>query len=115
MGRLRSLLLCAALALLVFWPQPAWGLAADAGAGRELFTNHCAGCHVNGGNIVRRGQTLRLAALRRNGIEGPAAIAAIAAGGRGQMGGYGAVLGEGGAEAVARWVWQQAEADWPRG
>jgi cytochrome c6 len=30
------------------------------------------------------------------------------------MGGYGAQLGEGGADAVAAWVWQQAQAGWPR-
>ena len=31
------------------------------------------------------------------------------------MAGYGAVLGENGAEAVADYVWQQALLDWPRG
>ena len=81
----------------------------------ELFSNHCAGCHVNGGNIIRRGQTLKLAALERHGINGPAGILEIAVAGRGQMAGYGAVLGETGAEAVAAYVWQQALLDWPRG
>lgn len=110
---LLSLLLCLAVALLVLWPQPAWaaGVAAD---GASLFENHCAGCHINGGNIIRRGQTLKREALQRNGIAGPEMIAAIAAAGRGQMGGYGAVLGEGGADAVGVWVWQQAQAGWPR-
>ena len=84
-------------------------------SGAQLFENHCAGCHVNGGNIIRRGKTLRLAALERNGIDGPEAIATIAAAGIGQMGGYASVLGEGGPEAVAAWVWQQAQAGWPRG
>lgn len=83
--------------------------------GGELFANHCAGCHVNGGNIIRRGKTLRLAALERNGIQDAQRIATIAAAGLGQMSGYGAVLGEGGAEAVANYVWQQAQLDWPRG
>ena len=31
------------------------------------------------------------------------------------MSGYGAVLGDGGAEAVAAYVWQQAQLDWPKG
>ncbi len=84
-------------------------------SGAELFGNHCVGCHINGGNIIRRGKTLRLAALERNGIDGPGPIAAIAAAGRGQMAGYGAVLGEGGAEAVATYVWEQAQLDWPKG
>ncbi|MEB3184290.1 MAG: c-type cytochrome [Cyanobacteriota bacterium] len=112
--RLLSLLLCLAAALLVLWPQPAWAAAAEV-SGAQLFDNHCAGCHINGGNIIRRGKTLKLAALQRNGIDGPEDIAAIAAGGIGQMGGYAAVLGEGGPAAVGLWVWQQAEAGWPRG
>jgi cytochrome c6 len=53
-------------------------------------------------------------ALERNGIDGPEAIAAIAAGGIGQMGGYGEVLGEGGDQVVAEWVWEQALAGWPK-
>lgn len=83
-------------------------------AGSSLFGAHCAGCHLQGGNIIRRGKTLKMAALERNGIASPEAIAAIAAGGVGQMGGYAQALGEGGPEAVAAWVWQQALDGWPR-
>jgi len=83
--------------------------------GAALFQQHCVGCHVNGGNIIRRNKTLRLAALERNGIVEAAAISAIAADGLGSMGGYGEVLGPGGADAVGGWVWQQAQEGWPRG
>ena len=106
-------LLCLLVAMVVLWPQPAWS-AAPAAAGAALFENHCAGCHVNGGNIIRRGKTLKLAALERQGIASPEAIAQVAAAGLGQMGGYAAVLGDGGPEAVAGYVWQQAQAGWPR-
>jgi cytochrome c6 len=82
--------------------------------GELLFQQHCAGCHVNGGNIIRRGKTLKLAALERQGLASEQAIAEIAAEGRGQMSGYGAVLGEQGSQEVAAWVWQQALANWPR-
>ena len=58
------------------------------------------------------GKTLKLKALERNGIQGPLEIAMIATEGRGQMSGYGEVLGEGGAEAVAEWIWQQAQNEW---
>ncbi len=117
------LLVLAALLLLLLWPRPAWGVsdAVPAGdgpqvaRGAQLFEQHCAGCHVNGGNILRRGKTLKLAALERYGRADPAVIATIAAAGVGQMGGYAAVLGDGGPEAVAGWVWQQAQAGWPRG
>ena len=104
-----------ALVVLVFWPKTAWAgaLSGDL-SGAQLFQNHCAGCHVNGGNILRRSKTLKLAALERNGITTPAEIAAIVVQGRGQMSSYAAVLGDGGAEAVANYVWAQAQKGWPK-
>lgn len=114
-------LLALALGWLILCPRPALG--ADSvpahpesiqSTGAALFAQHCAGCHVNGGNVIRRGKTLRLAALGRAGLEGPGDVARVAAQGQGQMGGYGEVLGPGGSEAVGAWVWQQALADWPK-
>ena len=79
----------------------------------ELFEAHCVGCHVGGGNIIRRGRTLKLAALQRNGLDSAAAIATVAAEGRGQMSGYREALGgDGAVEDVAAWVWQQALQGW---
>ena len=106
---LRRLFVLLAVLLLVFWAGPVWGLADDGG---HLFELSCAGCHPRGGNIVRRGRTLRLEALRRQGIDGPAAVAQIAAEGIGRMGGYADALGPGGAERVGDWVWRQAEVGW---
>ncbi len=123
-----SVLVALLLVLGLILPPPALGFpgaafAVDPGdservsleAGGRLFEAHCAGCHVQGGNILRRSKTLKLAALERNGAADPAVIATIAAAGIGQMGGYGEALGDGGAEAVAAWVWQQAQEGWPRG
>jgi cytochrome c6 len=98
-----------ACVLLLFWPRPAWG------DGAQLFDNHCAGCHVNGGNIIRRGKTLQLKALERQGLASQQAIAEIAANGVGQMSGYATVLGTEGVDEVAAWVWQQALNGWSRG
>jgi len=103
--------LLSVVVLMVVFALPA---AARADGG-ELFGQHCAGCHVHGGNIIRRGRTLKLSALERQGLASPEAIAAIAANGLGQMGGYGAVLGEEGTQQVAAFVWQQAQLGWPRG
>ncbi len=129
MPRLLNLLtglLVSALLLLPFtrpWPalaaepsavQPAVSLSAGAQRGQELFAAHCVGCHVGGGNILRRGKTLKLAALERQQLASPEAIARIAAAGIGQMSGYDKALGDGGAEAVGRWVWSQAQAGWPQ-
>ena len=100
--------LLAVMAALLLWP----GIALADGA--QLFEQHCAGCHVNGGNIIRRGKTLTLAALERENRASEAAIAAITAAGVGQMSGYGSVLGEEGTAEVAAWVWQQALAGWPK-
>lgn len=83
-------------------------------AGASLFEAHCMGCHIQGGNVIRRGKTLKLPALERAGLADPEAIARIAAGGIGQMSGYGAVLGEEGSAQVGEWVWLQARAGWPR-
>ncbi|MFM7266326.1 MAG: c-type cytochrome [Cyanobium sp.] len=122
MAGLRRIFALLITLLLVFWPRPAWGMDAVAGRGpaavqsegARLFDQTCAGCHPNGGNIIRRDRSLRESALRRQGIDGAAAVAHIAAAGIGRMDGYAAALGEGGAERVGTWVWQQALADWPR-
>jgi cytochrome c6 len=108
-ANLAALALLLVVVLVCVWAPPAWG------DGAELFAQHCAGCHLHGGNIIRRGKTLKLAALARNGINNPAAIAQIAAEGIGQMDGYATVLGEGGPEAVAAWVWDQAQNAWIQG
>lgn len=100
------------LGLMALVP-PAHAVAADSDAA-QLFANHCSGCHIHGGNVLRRSKTLKLAALERQGVASEAAIAAIAAAGVGQMGGYANVLGDDGAQAVAAWVWDQALAGWPR-
>ena len=132
------LLLLLGLLHWLFQPLPAWGLSqaglpqaglpqepqepqvavlaspAQLAEGGRLFANTCAGCHLNGGNIVRRDRTLKLKALQRRGIDGPEAIARIAAEGIGRMDGYAKVLGADGPEKVGAWVWKQALENWPR-
>lgn len=113
---LASLVVSALLWLPGPWAAPAWSAepaAVTSGRGQDLFSAHCVGCHAGGGNIQRRGKTLRLAALERRQLASAEAISRIAAAGIGQMSGYEKVLGEGGAEAVGQWVWAQAQADWP--
>ncbi|MGC6482852.1 MAG: c-type cytochrome [Synechococcus sp.] len=96
--------------MTILWTPPTW-----ASSGQELFNNHCAGCHHNGGNIIRRGRTLKLAALKRNGLDDPEAIARIAREGIGQMSGYSDVLGQDGDQLVAAWIWEQAQNAWIQG
>ncbi len=83
--------------------------------GKELFIQHCSGCHIQGGNIIRRSKTLKLKALKRNGLDDPEAIARVARIGIGSMDGYGDVLGEEGIQLVSNWIWEQAQNAWVQG
>ena len=46
--------------------------------GEDLFKQHCSGCHVNGGNVIRRQKSLKIKALKRWGLDSPEQIAKIA-------------------------------------
>ena len=86
--------------------------AIEADLGENLFKHNCAGCHINGGNIIRRSKNLKISSLKRNGIDNPEAIAKIARQGVGIMSGYEDDLGENGDQIVANWVWEQAQKAW---
>ena len=101
------------VAFLAFVPISA--SAEDIGIGKDLFFQHCSGCHINGGNIIRRSKTLKLSALKRNGLDDPEAIAEIARVGVGSMNGYEKVLGVDGDKLVANWIWKQAQNAWHQG
>ena len=98
------------LTLLVLFTSPQTILAES--TGEKLFSMHCSGCHINGGNIIRRGKGLKLEALKRNGLDNQQAIAKIASEGIGRMSGYKDVLGEDGDQIVADWIWKQAQKAW---
>ena len=83
--------------------------------GQELFEVNCAGCHVNGGNIIRRNKTLKLKALKKNEIDTPEKIALIARKGIGIMSGYEDNLKEGEDIILANWVWENAQKAWIHG
>ena len=86
--------------------------AIEADLGENLFQHNCAGCHINGGNIIRRSKNLKISSLKRNGIDNPEAIAKIARQGIGIMSGYEDKLGENGDQIVANWVLEQAQKAW---
>ena len=110
---MRTLIAGVLMVITLLWQSSsAWGLS---GAGAQLFDLHCAGCHPNGGNIIRRGRTLKLKALEKRELNNAQAIAQIAREGIGQMSGYADVLGEGNDVVVADWIWQQAQKAWIQG
>ncbi len=103
------------LIILYLTAFPLRTLSLEKNLGEHLFVKHCAGCHINGGNIIRRNKTLKLKDLHKNGIDTPEAIAKIAREGIGSMSGYKDVLGEKGEEIVAKWVWDQSQNAWIQG
>ena len=98
------------IALTLTFSPPA--LAADTANGAKIFSVQCAGCHVNGGNIIRRGKTLKLKALKRNGVESLEAIASLVANGKNNMSAYKDLLSEKQIEDVSAYVLEQAEKGW---
>lgn len=97
-------------------PSPAWADSASipTASGTALFEQHCAGCHPQGGNIIRRGKSLKARALRRYHLLDEAALADVIAQGQGIMSGYDDRLSPSEIQTLARYVQQQAEQGWPR-
>lgn len=77
-----------------------------------LFDTNCAGCHAQGGNIIRRGKTLKLKALIRNEMETPEAIANIVTYGKNNMSAFANKLTEDEIQAVSAYVLKQAQQGW---
>lgn len=48
----------------------------------KIFNVQCAGCHPNGGNIIRRGKSLQKKALQRNKMDSLEAVQEIITNGK---------------------------------
>ncbi|MGG6293562.1 c-type cytochrome [Leptolyngbya sp. AN02str] len=82
--------------------------------GAHVFEAHCAGCHIHGGNIVRRGKNLKQKTLERHGYDTVDAIAQLVTYGKGNMSAYADRLTQEEIEAVAAYVLDQAASNWPK-
>ncbi|MBD0269128.1 MAG: c-type cytochrome [Cyanobacteria bacterium Co-bin8] len=110
---LRRLIGVLLILLTLLWANPAAALTSSTSAETaQLFELHCAGCHLNGGNIVRRGKTLKQKALKRNGVDSEAAIATLITRGKGIMPAFADRLSEDEIAALSRYVLEQAAVDW---
>ncbi|MFS8119750.1 MAG: c-type cytochrome [Microcoleus sp.] len=78
----------------------------------EVFSTNCAGCHINGGNIIRRGKNLKQKALKKYGMDSIANISNLVTNGKGIMPAYKARLSEQQIIDVSAYVLSQAETDW---
>ncbi|MFN6561027.1 MAG: cytochrome c6 PetJ [Nostoc sp. ChiSLP01] len=86
--------------------------AADTANGEQIFSVHCAGCHINGGNIVRRGKNLKKQALKKYGMDSIEAVTSIVTNGKNNMSAYKDRLTEQQIQDVAVYVIEQAEKGW---
>ncbi|AFZ07626.1 cytochrome c class I [Oscillatoria nigro-viridis PCC 7112] len=78
----------------------------------EVFTANCAGCHINGSNIIRRGKNLKQKALKKYGMDSIANISNLVTNGKGIMPAYKNRLSEQQIIDVSAYVLSQAETDW---
>lgn len=81
-------------------------------SGAVVFEANCAGCHINGGNIVRRGKNLKSKALHKYKVDNEEAIANIVTNGKGIMSAYGDKLSAEEIANVSSYVLQQAATNW---
>jgi cytochrome c6 len=114
LGLVKGLAIAAFLTVSLTSPTWAEGLTASAQTS-ALFEVHCAGCHLNGGNIIRRGKTLKLKALQKNKVDSVAAIATLITNGKNNMSAYRDKLSTSEINALADYVLAQAEQGWPKG
>nr|WP_137986422.1 c-type cytochrome [Tolypothrix bouteillei] len=95
--------------MLLCLPQ---AIAAETANGAKIFDVHCAGCHINGSNIIRRGKNLKLKALKKNGMDSVDAIASIVTNGKNNMSAYKDRLTPEEIQEVSSYVLEQAEKGW---
>ena len=87
-------------------------LAADTATGAKIFSVQCAGCHINGSNIIRRGKNLKIKALKKYQMDSIEAISSIVTNGKNNMSPYKDRLTEQEIQDVAAYVLEQAEKGW---
>ena len=88
-------------------------LSAELPDGAQVFEANCAGCHLNGGNIIRRGKNLKQKAMKKNGFTSVESIADIVTNGKGNnMSAYGDRLTSKEIQAVSEYVLEQSQKNW---
>ena len=106
--------LVALLLIGLCWIMPGMAALADEEitTGAAVFEVHCVGCHINGGNIVRRGKNLKQRTLERKGYASIEAIAQLVTNGKGLMSAYRDRLTPEEITAVSAYVLEQAANSW---
>ncbi len=102
-----------AFVLIVMLEWIAMPAFAESNNAEQLFEVHCSGCHLNGGNIIRRGKNLKLKTLEKNGYDTPEAIAEIIANGKNNMSAFSDRLNQTEIAQLSDYVLNQAQQVWP--
>ncbi|MEH2225387.1 cytochrome c6 PetJ [Nostoc sp.] len=110
MKKLLTLVLVTFLLLISTFTLPV--SAAGTVNGEQIFSVHCAGCHINGSNIIRRGKNLKKPALKKYGMDSIEAVTSIVTNGKNNMSAYKERLSEQQIQDVAAYVLEQAEKGW---
>ncbi len=97
---------------MIFLLQLPFAMAAEVTNGSEIFQTNCAGCHANGGNIVRRGKNLKQRALHRNQVDNLSAVVSLVTYGKNNMPAYAERLSSQQIESVSAYVLEQAKLGW---
>jgi cytochrome c6 len=110
MKKIISVLLLGIAIFTFAFSSPA--LAADAAAGKGIFTANCASCHAGGKNLVNAAKSLSKADLEEYNIYSEAAIIAQVTNGKNAMPAFKDSLSADDIANVAAYVMEQAEAGW---
>jgi len=87
-------------------------LAGENVNGDTIFNVNCAGCHPQGGNIIRRGKNLQKKALQKYKMDSEEAISYLVANGKNNMSAFKERLSPQEIKTVANYVLEQAEIGW---
>jgi cytochrome c6 len=107
-------LFCLVVGFTLLWSPIARAgeLTTDLANGAAVFEAQCVGCHINGGNIIRRGKTLKLKVLQKYHLDSEAAIADLVTHGKNNMSAYGDQLSVSEIADVAAYTLEQAQNNW---
>ncbi len=110
MKKIISVLLLGITIFTFAFSSPAF--AADAAAGKAVFTANCASCHAGGKNLVNPAKTLKKADLEKYDMFSAEAIITQVTNGKAAMPAFKTRLKPDQIENVAAYVLEQAEAGW---
>lgn len=104
----------AAAGAIAFGAAVAPALAADVGAGEQVFNANCAACHAGGQNVIMPEKTLEKEALEQYlaGGRNAKAIVTQVTNGKNAMPAFGGRLDDEAIENVAAYVLATSESGW---